>query len=288
MNIYQILESLQRVEEGAMSEVDQLMQDLGSGEVDAYDIYANPKTPVEQHVSKILNSMYDDVAINHRLHPDDDFEEILEIVTDQIAQDYPSEMSENEFAGQARGQRPGDQWRGTDAGTPGTKLVGEDGMEESYTPKVGDSVRTRNSTATGIMEKVEGNTGYFRSTEGKLYKTNVKNLARGHAVDEAGANNPTTANPAAMAKTLSNTAANLNKLKSAGVNLPVGVSQAAQSAVDTADNPGAVQGQGMDMTDKKTTTALGQEMAQAVAHGNPSQIGTLAQTLKQIEQGQQK
>ena len=31
----------------------------------------------------------------------------------------------NEFAGQAHGQKPGDQWRGTDAGTPGTKLVGE-------------------------------------------------------------------------------------------------------------------------------------------------------------------
>jgi hypothetical protein len=30
----------------------------------------------------------------------------------------------NQFAGQAVGQKPGEQWRGTDAGTPGNKLVG--------------------------------------------------------------------------------------------------------------------------------------------------------------------
>ena len=30
----------------------------------------------------------------------------------------------DQFAGQAVGQKPGDQWRGTDKGTPGKKLVG--------------------------------------------------------------------------------------------------------------------------------------------------------------------
>ena len=36
-----------------------------------------------------------------------------------------------EFAGQAVGQKPGDQWRGTDKGTPGKKLVGGDEQQES-------------------------------------------------------------------------------------------------------------------------------------------------------------
>jgi hypothetical protein len=30
-----------------------------------------------------------------------------------------------EFAGEKVGQKPGEQWRGTDKGTPGKKLVGE-------------------------------------------------------------------------------------------------------------------------------------------------------------------
>jgi len=36
----------------------------------------------------------------------------------------------DQFAGQAVGQKPGDQWRGTDKGTPGKKLVGGDEQQE--------------------------------------------------------------------------------------------------------------------------------------------------------------
>jgi hypothetical protein len=32
--------------------------------------------------------MYDDVALDHQLHPDDDFEKILDIVADQLDNDY--------------------------------------------------------------------------------------------------------------------------------------------------------------------------------------------------------
>jgi hypothetical protein len=37
----------------------------------------------------------------------------------------------DQFAGQAVGQKPGDQWKGTDKGTPGKKLVGGDEQQES-------------------------------------------------------------------------------------------------------------------------------------------------------------
>ena len=37
----------------------------------------------------------------------------------------------DQFAGQVVGQKPGDQWKGTDKGTPGKKLVGGDEQQES-------------------------------------------------------------------------------------------------------------------------------------------------------------
>ena len=85
----------QPMAEGRMSEVDLLMQEIGTGEADIYDVMNRPKNPVEKYVSRILEKMYNDVSIdNPRLHPDDDFEEIYEIMADQIAKDYPADVSE--------------------------------------------------------------------------------------------------------------------------------------------------------------------------------------------------
>lgn len=86
-----LLKVVQQIEESHMSNIDQLMQDIGTGEVDIYDIYAHPGTPEEEYASKIVNKMYDDVVIDQGLHPDDDFEKILDIVADQIAHDYPAD-----------------------------------------------------------------------------------------------------------------------------------------------------------------------------------------------------
>lgn len=85
----------QPVAESQMSEVDLLMQDIGTGEADIYDVMSHPKTPVEKYVSRILEKMYWEVTVDHpELHPDDDFEDILEIVANQIAQDHPAEVAE--------------------------------------------------------------------------------------------------------------------------------------------------------------------------------------------------
>jgi hypothetical protein len=310
MNIYQILEALKTVEESAKSELDVMFNDWINSEDCPYNDMAGDDRAVMGCAYRYLDGKVDPSKI----------------------EDYAMALTHAFHGGVDEGFTG--YWKGTDKRTPGTKMVGEDDLEEewskkykdsincsdpkgfsqqahcdgkkknegyhantigamakaAYTPKVGDSVRTHNNAATGTVEKVEGNNGYFRSAEGKLYKTNVKNLSRGHAVKEAGANNPqqNTNNPidaAKAAQQTQNTQTNLSKLTSAGVKLPVGISQAAQSAGEIADNPGAVQGQGMDMTDKKTATALGQEMAQAVAHGTPSQVSTIAAALKQIQQG---
>jgi hypothetical protein len=74
--------------EGFSSESDQILAKAGSGELDIYDVMTNPKTPAEATAAKIIQQMYDDVAIDHHLHPDDDFEPILDIVADQLAADY--------------------------------------------------------------------------------------------------------------------------------------------------------------------------------------------------------
>jgi hypothetical protein len=74
--------------EGFSSESDQILAKAGSGELDIYDVMTNPKTPAEATAAKIIQQMYDDVSIDHHLHPDDDFEQILDIVADQLEADY--------------------------------------------------------------------------------------------------------------------------------------------------------------------------------------------------------
>lgn len=77
-----------RTTEGFNSEAEQVLAQCGSGELDCYDVMTNPKTPAEATAAKIIQQMYDDVAIDHHLHPDDDFEKILDIVADQLDNDY--------------------------------------------------------------------------------------------------------------------------------------------------------------------------------------------------------
>jgi hypothetical protein len=77
-----------RTTEGFSSEADQVLAQVGSGELDAYDVMSNPKGPAQAQAAEIIQSMYDDVSIDNGLHPDDDFEKILDIVADQLAADY--------------------------------------------------------------------------------------------------------------------------------------------------------------------------------------------------------
>ena len=77
-----------RTTEGFSSEADRVLAQVGSGELDAYDVMSSPKGPAQAKAAEIIQSMYDDVVIDHRLHPDDDFEKILDIVADQLAEEY--------------------------------------------------------------------------------------------------------------------------------------------------------------------------------------------------------
>ena len=68
------------VTESVSPEVAQIFAKCGNGELDIYDVMTNPKTPAEAVAAKIIQQMYDDVAIDHHLHPDDNFEEIFDII----------------------------------------------------------------------------------------------------------------------------------------------------------------------------------------------------------------
>ena len=77
-----------RTTEGFASDAERVLAQVGSGELDAYDVMNHPKTPAEQEAAKVMQDMYDEVAVDHHLHPDDDFEKILDIVADQLEADY--------------------------------------------------------------------------------------------------------------------------------------------------------------------------------------------------------
>jgi hypothetical protein len=66
----------------------QVFDQILDGELDAYDVMNHPRGGAQEYVAMVLQDMYDDVARENRLHPDDNFEEILDIVVDRIEKDY--------------------------------------------------------------------------------------------------------------------------------------------------------------------------------------------------------
>ena len=92
------------VDEGVMSEVDIDLHNIARTE-DFDMLYDAFNGKMGQATQSYLENMFARVAQHNRLHPDDDQEDILEIMMDQIAADYgdgdidPEEMSEAEYQG---------------------------------------------------------------------------------------------------------------------------------------------------------------------------------------------
>lgn len=78
------------VSEGAMKDfaIQDVVDQLLDGDLDPYDVMSHPQGPAQEQMSMVLQDMYDDVVTDTRLHPDDDFEEILDRVMDRVADDY--------------------------------------------------------------------------------------------------------------------------------------------------------------------------------------------------------
>lgn len=80
---------------------DEVIRDLIQGSLDGYDVMAHPRTPAQKVVAKMMQEKYDDIAINHRLHPDDDFEEIISRVIDDFEEDYGAGLTEEQDLAEA-------------------------------------------------------------------------------------------------------------------------------------------------------------------------------------------
>ncbi|CAB4129359.1 hypothetical protein UFOVP112_457 [uncultured Caudovirales phage] len=160
------------------------------------------------------------------------------------------------FAGEPE-QKAGSQWKGTDAGTPGTKLVGE--CDAPMT--LADKLRAR-----WEQTKQEKGLQEYGMTTG------------GTAMQGGGAGAQTEPNPAELAKQTATAQQNINKLKSAGANIP-SVGQAVKSVLkDPATDPATPQ-------DKQIAAGLGQEIEQLVTKGDPSSVNQLAAMMKKVKQG---
>ena len=80
--------SIAPLEEGLQPAYQAVIDDILDGELDAYDVLNHPQGRAQEYVSMILQDAYETVARDHRLHPDDDFEQILDIVVRNLENDY--------------------------------------------------------------------------------------------------------------------------------------------------------------------------------------------------------
>jgi hypothetical protein len=86
------------VDEGVMSEVDQDLQDIADSQ-DFDMLYAAFDGEMGGATKTWLDNMFARIAQHRRLHPDDQQEEILEIMMDEIVADYGTNISEAEYQG---------------------------------------------------------------------------------------------------------------------------------------------------------------------------------------------
>jgi len=167
----------------------------------------------------------------------------------QWVQKNPQKVDETEFPGYWTGKMSAKQARG--------HMVGDGGAAESI------EQRLQSKWKQHLEEFGADNTG---GTAGNSTTTATATA------------NPT--DPAANADTAvdaTNIQKGLNKLKSAGVDLPTGVTQATQTVLK---GPGDVQ----NTQDRQTTMALGNTIADLLQKGDPSSQNQLAAMIQKIEQ----
>jgi hypothetical protein len=159
----------------------------------------------------------------------------------------------NKFAGQRVGQKPGDQVRGTEKATP--KKSGEH-------PFKGRLVGANEGIEKEIREGWESYLAEFGAS-------NTSTAGTANAADKE--------DPATQAAEIKNTQDALNKLKSAGVNIP-SIGQAAKSLTKDPTEP-------KNPTDMKITTGMGQELGQLIDQGDPNTINALTALIRKTKQG---
>jgi hypothetical protein len=148
-------------------------------------------------------------------------------------------------------------WKGTDAGTPGKKMVGAD-----------ESVEQECNTPASLEDRLRS----------RWEQTKREKGLQEYGMTTGGTQNPTAqTTPADLAKQTNNVQQGVNKLKSAGVNIPSG-SQAVQSLMkDPTKDP-------VSQLDKTVDAGLGQEVQNIVTKGQPNDVNQLAALIKKVNQ----
>lgn len=134
----------------------------------------------------------------------------------------------------------------------------------------------------GAMESIEQECNAGMSPlEKKLrarWEQTKKGLAEyGMTTGGTATGDSSTATPADQAKQVAQVQQNVNKLKSAGANIP-NVSQAVQSVMKDPTQPAS-------QMDKNISAGLGQEIDQVLTKGDPSTVNQLATLIKKVKQG---
>ena len=57
-------------------------------ELDLYMVMYHSRNSTEQAVAEELQERYNDIVVERFLHPDDDFEKILDIIGDELYEEY--------------------------------------------------------------------------------------------------------------------------------------------------------------------------------------------------------
>ena len=147
-------------------------------------------------------------------------------------------------------------WKGTDAGTPGKKMVGAN-----------EGTETECGTPMTLADKLKA----------RWEQTKQEKGLQEYGMTTGGTQNPTAQDPAALAKQTNNVQQGVNKLKAAGVNIPSG-SQAVQSLMkDPVKDPAS-------QLDKTIDAGLGQEVQNIVTKGQPNDVNQLAALIKKVNQ----
>jgi hypothetical protein len=150
-------------------------------------------------------------------------------------------------------------WKGSDAGTPGKKMVG-----------ASESVETECDAPMSLTDKLKA----------RWEQTKQEKGLQEYGMTTGGTQNPGAqdqTDPVAQAKQTAAVQQGVNKLKSAGVNIPSG-SQAVQSLMkDPVKDP-------VSQLDKTVDAGLGQEVQNIVTKGQPNDVNQLAALIKKVNQ----
>jgi hypothetical protein len=147
-------------------------------------------------------------------------------------------------------------WKGTDKRTPGKHMVGAD-----------EGVEAECGTPMSLTDKLRA----------RWEETKREKGLQEYGMTTGGTQNPTAqAAPADLAKQTSNVQQNINKLKSAGVNIP-SVNQAVTSVMKDPAAPAS-------QMDKNISQGLGQEIDQIVTKGDANSVNQLATLIKKVNQ----